>query len=275
MKFRLFMVLMALGLVATTPAEAESDNTTLEDTLIASKLWAGYALSESLNPLTIDIDVSDGTVSLHGEVDNRAEKNLAGSIAEGTEGVRDVENYLTITNKPDTGRSKQKDTTMVAEAVEFVNDTAIGVAVSSRLIANKHVSGFKIDVEVEDGHVSLAGKVSDKQELKIAKSIARNTKGVQTVTSHLNINEADREEKDRRIEQMMNKLDDAWIGTKINSQYAFTRGVDATDIDIEVDKGIVTLKGEVATMGEKELAHQIATDTIGVRKVHTDALEIK
>ncbi|CAM2006713.1 BON domain-containing protein [Acanthopleuribacter pedis] len=274
MKYHTLIALL-FALTVAFPVNADSNENVLEDSIIASKLWASYALSESLNPLTIDIDVSDGVVALHGEVDNRSEKNLAGSMAEGTKGVRTVENYLKIAKDEKGNHAPKKKASLVHEVGSTLNDAAINVAVSSRLVANKHVSGFSIDVEVADGHVSLAGQVSDADSRKIAESIAKNTRGVKTVNSHLAVKESDKKEKDLRLQHLTEKIDDMWVATKVNSQYAYTRGVDATDIDVDVDEGVVTLKGHVAHKGEKELACKIAEDTLGVRRVNADALEIR
>ena len=48
---------------------------------------------------------------------------------------------------------------------------------------------------------------------------------------------------------------------------AFERGVKATDINVDTDRGTVTLNGEVGSEAERQLAVKVSEDVSGVRKV--------
>ena len=60
---------------------------------------------------------------------------------------------------------------------------------------------------------------------------------------------------------------DAWVLTKVKTQFASSNLVDATDINVDVKDGIVHLHGTVANSAEKQEAIRIAQSTEGVKSV--------
>lgn len=60
---------------------------------------------------------------------------------------------------------------------------------------------------------------------------------------------------------------DAWLLTKVKTQFASSDLVDATDINVDVKDGIVHLHGTVANTAEKREAIRIAQTTEGVKSV--------
>jgi len=47
----------------------------------------------------------------------------------------------------------------------------------------------------------------------------------------------------------------------------FEPGVAATEINVDTDRGVVTLRGEVGTEAERQLAVRVAEDVTNVREV--------
>ncbi|HET7359308.1 MAG TPA: BON domain-containing protein [Rhodanobacteraceae bacterium] len=70
------------------------------------------------------------------------------------------------------------------------------------------------------------------------------------------------------------KISDAWITTKVKSEFAATKGVSATDISVDTDNGVVTLSGDVGSMAEKNLAEQTARSVKGVTAVSASGLRV-
>ena len=60
---------------------------------------------------------------------------------------------------------------------------------------------------------------------------------------------------------------DASITASVKLALAFERGVKATEINVDTDRGTVTLNGEVGTEAERQLAVKVAEDVQGVREV--------
>lgn len=62
-------------------------------------------------------------------------------------------------------------------------------------------------------------------------------------------------------------LKDASITAAVKLALAFERGVKAVEIDIDTDRGTVTLRGDVGTEAERQLAAKVAEDVEGVKGV--------
>jgi len=60
---------------------------------------------------------------------------------------------------------------------------------------------------------------------------------------------------------------DASTTASVKLSLAFERGVKATDINVDTDRGTVTLNGEVGAEAERQLAEKVSEDVSGVRKV--------
>lgn len=70
------------------------------------------------------------------------------------------------------------------------------------------------------------------------------------------------------------KADDAWITTKVKSEFATTEGVDATEISVTTKKGIVWLSGHAGSAAEKAKAERVARSVKGVKGINAKKLII-
>jgi len=70
---------------------------------------------------------------------------------------------------------------------EVITDAAITSAVKTKFLADSDVAGLKIDVDTSNGVVTLNGTVKSKAEMDKAMAIARDSKGVKRVVSHLKV----------------------------------------------------------------------------------------
>jgi len=81
----------------------------------------------------------------------------------------------------------QKTEDLAKKTGEAVTDAAITSAVKTKMLADSTVKGLKIDVDTNNGVVTLNGNVSSKAEMDKAIMIARDTKGVSRVVSNLHV----------------------------------------------------------------------------------------
>lgn len=65
---------------------------------------------------------------------------------------------------------------------------------------------------------------------------------------------------------------DAWVLAKVKTQFAASDTVDATDINVDVMNGVVTLRGTVNGAAERKEAERIAKTTEGVKSVNATGL---
>ena len=70
------------------------------------------------------------------------------------------------------------------------------------------------------------------------------------------------------------KVDDAWITTKVKSEFATTKHIHATDISVDTTEGKVTLTGTVTSNKEKNRAIHVARKLKGVKSVDATGLTV-
>lgn len=172
-------------------ANKERVDQPIKDAWIQGKLEGVYLFNQNLSPFSIDTTVKNGVVNLTGTVETEIDKDLAGEIAKGVDGVLDVDNQLVV-------ESGAKDRERVASGaggedksgnrfVHWVNDATITAIVKSKLLANDDVSGMKIDVDTRDTHVTLSGEVDSDEARQLAEEIAENTENVADVENNLRV----------------------------------------------------------------------------------------
>lgn len=101
---------LLVGGIATLPAhaeEAKNDGPTLteragqaiDDAGLLAKIKSSMLRSPEVDGLDVNVDVKDGVVTLSGSADSQAERANAEKIASSADGVKRVENRITV--KPD------------------------------------------------------------------------------------------------------------------------------------------------------------------------------
>jgi hyperosmotically inducible periplasmic protein len=173
----LSLILPLLGYAATAD-EKETEQSS--DIWLKAKIVTTYALSEHLNPFSIDVNVTSGVVTLTGTVESDIESDLAEEIAKGVKGVKEVNNKLDI--NPEAQRDTER-----SSFLHYVEDANITARVKSRLLLNPNMHGLKMHVTTKNGVVFLQGELKSDIEGDLARQIARNTKGVVDVEDNLTI----------------------------------------------------------------------------------------
>lgn len=70
------------------------------------------------------------------------------------------------------------------------------------------------------------------------------------------------------------KVDDAWITTKVKSEFATTSEIPASKISVDTHEGMVRLTGTVASNMDKNRAIQVAHNVKGVKSVDATGLTV-
>ena len=75
-------------------------------------------------------------------------------------------------------------------------------------------------------------------------------------------------EKAKQVgDQVSKRVEDAWIHAKIVAKLVGTADTPARDINVDVVRNVVTLRGKVSTAEEKSEAQRVAQETEGVERV--------
>jgi hyperosmotically inducible periplasmic protein len=157
-----------------------------QDAWITGKIETVYTLNRYLNPFRIDTDVANGIVTLTGTVESDIDRDLAGELAKGIDGVVDVENQLVV----DASHRPNHDAAVETEAGRrdfgtWVDDATTTAAVKSKLLANPNTEGLQIDVDTSHDVVTLSGRVDSDEQKNLAEELARNTGDVDDVHNQL------------------------------------------------------------------------------------------
>ena len=81
-------------------------------------------------------------------------------------------------------------------------------------------------------------------------------------------------EKTSDNQTVPDKTADAWITTKVKSEFGTTKGIPSTDISVSTSGGIVTLTGTFATAQAKAAAERVAKRVKGVKSVDSSGLTV-
>ncbi|MBT0586672.1 BON domain-containing protein [Alteromonas oceanisediminis] len=167
---------------AATQTQKNSWESTAMDAWIDGKAEATLLFNGNLDSFDINTDVKNGKVILTGKVNNDVDKKLAEELIVGIDGVTDVDNKLTVVMDDD--REMDKD---YEENDSALTDAKIATVVKTRLLFDSDISGMDIDVDVENGEVTLTGNVDSDAQEDLAVQIAKNASDVKNVKNNLKV----------------------------------------------------------------------------------------
>ena len=188
------LISMIVATTLTTAAYAgdmDTDNKWekgAKDAWIDGKAEATLLFNGNLDSFDINTDVKNGNVVLTGKVENSVDKKLAEELVANIDGVTSVDNKLTIVSDKDMDGDMSDDMEdTVDEGTSELTDAKIATVIKTRLLMDTDISGFDIDVDVENGVVMLTGDVDSDAERDLAVEIAKNASDVKYVKSDLRV----------------------------------------------------------------------------------------
>lgn len=116
-----------------------------------------------------------------------------------------------------------------------------------------------IDIDVDQGVVTLTGTVAEKSRKGLAQETAAGLPGVTRVDNRLSTPEEEAAENA-----------DTWMARKVKLALLFHLNVSGSQTSVDVKDGIVTLRGEASSEAQKQLTGEYAGDIEGVRKVNNE-----
>jgi len=156
-------------------------------------------------------------------------------------------------NAPSAAQNATADDGQKSSPRSALSDREIRLAVESELLASQAIKSHRLQVVVEDGIVTLAGRVRNLLDEDIAVGLTQRVRGVVSVVDQLEVNGPYRTD-----EELKKAVDDA-----LDSDPA----THILPVHVVVKDGIATLEGEVAGYGAKTLASDIARTVVGLADV--------
>jgi hyperosmotically inducible protein len=130
---------------------------------------------------------------------------------------------------------------------EAIDDTSIAARTKSALLADEVTDGLNIDVEVDRDRVQLNGFVDSRAQVDRAGEIARSISGVASVDNNLQVSDGGKRMAGEYI-------DDTTLQAQVKAALADDPAVQSLKVDVEVNRGEVSLGGFVDTAAERDAA---------------------
>jgi len=231
------LVFLFLFIISVCPVFSQE----IKDIDITLAIDTQLSNDENVPSHMIDMITKDGIVKMTGSVDNLLARQRAAKVAETVKGVRAVINGIEV--RP-TARA----------------DEQIRLDVEQALQDDPATDPYKLSVTVQNGAVSLNGRLGSWHEEELCVQVAKGVKGVRQVIPNFNV-------------LMKPGRSDSEIVTEIERRLAWDVWVDGAMIEVKVIKGDVFLSGIAGSLAEKTRAYGNSW-IAGVRSVKDDDLLI-
>jgi len=182
---------MAQETVADLPGVQRVDNKLLlkdeESSKPSSDLWiwdkvkATLLFHRSVSAIHTDVAVKEGVVTLRGVASSDAEKALATEYARDVDGVKSVDNQMTLSSAP----------AVASRTIgEKMDDASISAGVRAGLLYHKSTRSIPTQVKTVLGVVTVRGTAQNQAEKQLVTKIAEDINGVVKVENKMTIESA-------------------------------------------------------------------------------------
>jgi hyperosmotically inducible protein len=155
---------------------------------------------------------------------------------------------------------KDKAQTTTQEAKTMVSDSWITSKTKISLFSDERVKGTQVSVDTAKGIVHLRGKVDSAEAKSAASDIAKGVDGVKSVKNDLQVvAPAARKTVDASDSDVAKA-----VGTRL------AKDTQLKKVDVRTDAGVVTLTGQVPTIGASATASELARGVSGVKSVKNE-----
>jgi osmotically-inducible protein OsmY len=190
--------------------------------------------------------------------------------------VLSIAPILTLVSCSTTKTTEQADRRVTSADIERM--------VKDKLAADPQLSPRKIDVaaDADKNQVTLSGNVPTEQLRMRAVELAKASRTGLIVVDKIDVKpqelsraeyteEMARTARDKAREagdKVGNRIEDAWLHTKITAKLIGDATTPARKINVDVMNNVVTLRGKVESADAKTEAERIAKETEGVKRVN-------
>ena len=153
---------------------ATTVGTQIDDAVVTTRVKSALLGDQHVNGFDVKVETRKGMVLLSGFVDHQARAEGAIAAARAVEGVKGVENGMTI---------KAGAVTVGNQ----VDDGIVPAKVKSALLSDPGVKSVDIAVVTRKGEVQLSGYVDNQAQIDRAIDVTRGIENVQGVTNEMSI----------------------------------------------------------------------------------------
>jgi osmotically-inducible protein OsmY len=147
------------------------------DEWIALKIRGELLVKANVSATATKVEVKNGVVTLTGNVQNVAQKDLTGIYGKEIDNVKDVRNELVVVP------AAPGDSTVS----EVMDDASITSQVKYSLLSHRSTSAMSTKVTTENSVVTLSGVAASDAEKSLVSKLAQDTRGVKSVVNNMTI----------------------------------------------------------------------------------------
>ena len=208
----------------------------MDDSTLRQDIIDEFEFEPSINAAHIGVAVERGVVTLTGHVTTYAQKAAAEEVVRRVKGVKGIAQEIEV--RP-IGSNKTADDEIAKRALNSLRWTTL-------------VPQDVVQIRVQDGWVTLTGKVDWQYQRTAAENAVSGLAGVKGFRNNIEVRpHATTEDVKKRIEDALRR----------NAE------VEAHAIRVEVRDGKVRLEGKVNTWAQRRAAERAAWSAPGVRSV--------
>ncbi len=159
--------------------KAESPATN-SDEWLADKVKATLLFHRSVSATNTEVSAKDGVVTLRGNADSQAQKELTSEYAADVEGVKSVDNEL---NVPGTAPTAPEPA--FHSAGEQIDDASITGQVKMALLLHRSTSALHTSVKTNHGNVTVSGRAANNAEKDLVTKLVNDVPGVKSVNNRM------------------------------------------------------------------------------------------
>ena len=159
------------------------------DAWVSMKVKTSLLFHRNLSTSKTDVQVKDGVVTLRGEAASPAQMDLATEYVKDVEGVKGVQNEMTVSPTPGNPDEKTMGEKM-GDVGESIDDASITALVKMTLLYHRSTSALHTNVETNQGLVTLDGKAKNAAEKDLVTKYVQDVSGVKGVVNNIAIEES-------------------------------------------------------------------------------------
>ena len=159
----------------TTIQSKPSVGEKLDDVVITTQVKMALLLHRSTSTFRTEVTTSNGIVTINGNVQNSAEKDLITKLIEDVQGVKSVQNNMLIV--------KEQSSTVG----EKLDDSVVTAKVKMALVLNRSTGALRTSITTNDLIVTVSGKAKNIAEKELVTKVIEDVDGVNSVVNKMTI----------------------------------------------------------------------------------------
>ena len=157
-----------------TPLPSTTVGTQIDDSMVTASVKAALLADADVKGFDFKVETRKGEVLLSGFVDKQTQIDLALAVTRAVNGVKSVQNNVSLKSVAPTVGGK-------------VDDTIVTAKIKAALLADENVKSLDIRVITRQGEAQLSGFVNSQSQIDRALEVARRIEGVVNVSNEMSV----------------------------------------------------------------------------------------